>query len=52
MENIHFSTPHMYKNLFEDVDYKYKWVVSLSRSVELITKRKNRSRHIIGRYEF
>ena len=36
MENIHFSTPHV-QNLFEDVDYKYKWVVSLSRSVELIT---------------
>ena len=39
MENIHFSTPHV-QNLFEDVDYKYKWVVSLSRSVELITKGK------------
>ncbi len=39
MENIHFSTPHV-QNLFEDIDYKYKWVVSLSRSVELITKGK------------
>ena len=36
MENIHFSTPHV-QNLFEDIDYKYKWVVSLSRSVELIS---------------
>lgn len=36
IENIHFSTPHV-QNLFEDIDYKYKWVVSLSRSVELIT---------------
>mgnify|MGYP005776304253 FL=1 len=35
IENIHFSTPHV-QNLFEDVEYKYKWVVSLSRSIELM----------------
>lgn len=42
MENIHFSTPHV-QNLFEDIDYKYRWVVSLSRSVELITGGKTES---------
>lgn len=36
IENLHFSTPHVQK-LFDDVDYKYKWVVSLSRAVELTT---------------
>ncbi|MEG2291039.1 MAG: sensor histidine kinase [Clostridium sp.] len=35
-ENLHFSTPHV-QNLFEDPDYKYRWVVSLSRAVELTT---------------
>lgn len=39
IENIHFSTPHV-QNLFEDIEYKYKWVVSLSRSVELMTEGK------------
>lgn len=33
-ENLHFSTPHV-QNLFVDPTYRYKWVVSLSRSVEL-----------------
>lgn len=33
-ENLHFSTPHV-QNLFVDPNYKYRWVVSLSRSVEL-----------------
>ena len=33
-ENLHFSTPYV-QNLFEDTDYKYRWVVSLSRAVEL-----------------
>ena len=33
-ENLHFSTPHV-QNLFVDNNYKYRWVVSLSRSVEL-----------------
>lgn len=33
-ENLHFSTPHV-QNLFVDTNYKYRWVVSLSRSVEL-----------------
>lgn len=34
IENLQFSTPHV-QNLFEDPDYKYRWVVSLSRSVEI-----------------
>lgn len=34
IENFHFSTPHV-QNLFSDPDNKYRWVVSLSRSVEL-----------------
>lgn len=33
-ENLHFSTPHV-QNLFNDPGYSYKWVVSLSRSVEI-----------------
>lgn len=34
IENCHFSTPHV-QNLFVDPDNKYRWVVSLSRAVEL-----------------
>lgn len=34
IENLHFSTPHV-QNLFEDSTYRYHWVVSLSRVVEL-----------------
>lgn len=34
-ENLHFSTPHV-QNLFVDPTFNYHWVVSLSRSVELI----------------
>lgn len=34
MENLHFSTPHV-QNLFDDTSYRYYWVVSLSRAVEL-----------------
>lgn len=34
IENLHFSTPHV-QNLFDDPDYNYQWVVSLSRHVEL-----------------
>ncbi len=34
IENLHFSTPHV-QNLFADPDYRYRWVVSLSRHVEL-----------------
>ena len=34
MENLHFSTPHV-QNLFDDASYRYYWVVSLSRMVEL-----------------
>ncbi len=36
IENFHFSTPHV-QNLFEDPDYRYRWVISLSRAVELTT---------------
>ena len=38
-ENLHFSTPHV-QNLFVDPSYKYKWVVSLSRAVELTNNKK------------
>ncbi len=34
IENLHFSVPHV-QNIFEDSNYRYYWVVSLSRSVEL-----------------
>lgn len=34
IENLHFSTPHV-QNLFENSNYRYYWVVSLSRGVEL-----------------
>ncbi|MBR6470057.1 MAG: sensor histidine kinase [Lachnospiraceae bacterium] len=34
IENIHFSTPHV-QNIFENSNYRYYWVVSLSRCVEL-----------------
>ena len=34
IENLHFSTPHV-QNIFESSNYRYYWVVSLSRSVEL-----------------
>lgn len=37
IENLHFSTPHV-QNLFTDPDYRYHWVVSLSRQVELTRK--------------
>ncbi|MCR5269297.1 MAG: sensor histidine kinase [Lachnospiraceae bacterium] len=32
--DIHFSTPHV-QNMFENSNFRYYWVVSLSRSVEL-----------------
>lgn len=34
MENMHFSTPHI-QNLFDDGTFRYNWVISLSRAVEL-----------------
>lgn len=34
IENVHFSVPHV-QNLFVDSNNPYRWVVSLSRSVEL-----------------
>lgn len=34
LENFHFSTPHV-QNLFDDPSYRYYWVVSISRTVEL-----------------
>lgn len=34
IENLHFSTPHV-QNLFLDPSYRYRWVVSLSRHVDL-----------------
>lgn len=34
IENLHFSIPHV-QNLFEESSYRYYWVISLSRAVEL-----------------
>lgn len=34
MENMYFSTPHI-QNLFNDATFRYYWVISLSRVVEL-----------------
>lgn len=34
IENVHFSTPHV-QNLFDDSNFRYYWVVSLSRVVSL-----------------
>lgn len=33
-ENIHFSTPHI-QNLFDDGTFRYYWVISLSRAIEI-----------------
>ncbi len=41
-ENLHFSTPHV-QNLFYDPNYKYTWVVSLSRAVEITNNGKTSS---------
>ncbi|MDD3339344.1 MAG: histidine kinase [Lachnospiraceae bacterium] len=37
VENMHFSTPHI-QNLFNDSTFRYYWVISLSRMVELTDK--------------
>ncbi len=37
IENMHFSTPHI-QNLFLDAAFRYYWVISLSRGVELTDK--------------
>lgn len=34
MENMHFSTPHI-QNLFDDSSFRYYWVISLSRAIEI-----------------
>lgn len=34
IENLHFSTPHV-QNLFAESTFRYHWVISLSRIVEL-----------------
>lgn len=34
MENLHFSIPHI-QNLFNEATFRYYWVISLSRVVEL-----------------
>lgn len=34
MENMHFSVPHI-QNLFDDATFRYYWVISLSRVVEI-----------------
>lgn len=40
MENFHFSAPHV-QNLFDDPSYRYYWVISLSRAVELTSNGKS-----------
>ena len=34
VENMHFSTPHI-QNLFDDNSFRYYWVISLSRAIEI-----------------
>lgn len=34
IENMHFTTPHI-QNLFDDASFRYYWVISLSRVVDL-----------------
>ncbi|OYP00504.1 hypothetical protein CG709_11480 [Lachnotalea glycerini] len=45
IENLHFSTPHV-QDLFNDSNFRYYWVVSLSRVVSL-TYEGNTSRGIL-----
>ncbi len=45
IENLHFSKPHV-QDLFDDSNYRYYWVVSLSRVVSL-TYQGNTSRGIL-----
>jgi two-component system sensor histidine kinase YesM len=45
IENLHFSAPHV-QDLFNDSNYRYYWVVSLSRVVSL-TYQGNTSRGIL-----
>lgn len=45
IENLHFSTPHV-QDLFDDSNFRYYWVVSLSRVVSL-TYEGNTSRGIL-----
>ncbi len=35
MENLHFSTPHVQNLFMDETDYRYHWVISLSRAVDL-----------------
>ncbi len=34
MDNLHFTTPHV-QYLFDSSEYQYRWVISLSRAVEI-----------------
>ena len=45
MENLHFSTPHI-QELFDGPDGRYRWVVSLSRHVQ-ITREGNTERGVL-----
>lgn len=42
MENMYFSTPHI-QNLFYDGTYRYYWVISLSRVVEITDNRESKT---------
>lgn len=35
LENLHFSTPHIQNLFLDETDYRYHWVISLSRAVDL-----------------
>lgn len=49
MENMHFSTPHI-QNLFDDSTFRYYWVISLSRAVELTDRGGSAAGSSSGRY--
>jgi two-component system sensor histidine kinase YesM len=45
VENVHFGAPHI-ENIFQDSSLRYRWVISLSRAVEL-TNGGNTSRGVL-----
>ena len=40
VENMHFSMPHI-QNLFDDNTFRYYWVISLSRAIEITNEGKS-----------
>ena len=51
MENIHFSIPHI-QNLFDDNSFRYYWVISSSRAVELTENRTSQTRVLLVDMDF